>query len=154
MQRYNDEQACQRNRREKISCIKHACVLKKSSSTLFLDERFVAQSFVHIEFHRSRRGSISGEKIKRNESTFALRPTLILQEESSCRVQLLRGDKVEGDHARVRNDLDASRGTAIFEQRSSFFSHSHDVHAIAICFWSWNIITTFLLFNPFIIFPT
>lgn len=101
------------------------------------------------------RSSISGKK-KNKKKRIDLRSqevkrTLILQEESSCRVQPLRGDKVEGDHARVRNDLDASRGTAILEQRSSFFSHSHDVHAIAICFWSWTTIRTFLFLYPYYI---
>lgn len=112
---------------------------KKFVDSLFLDERFVVQSFVHIEFHRSRFQRKKKKKSKKKRidvRSREVRRTLILQEESSCRVQPLRGDKVEGDHARVRNDLDASRGTAILEQRSSFFSHPHDVHAIAICFWS------------------
>ena len=60
--------------------------------------------------------------------------TLILQEESSCSVQSLRGDEVESDHVRVRDDLDADHGTAILEQRSSFFSYSHNVHATSVRF--------------------
>lgn len=120
-------------------CQTRLCSKKKFVDSLFLDERFIVQSFVHIEFHRSLRFQ---EKKRNNKKkridlrSQEVRRTLILQEESSCRVQPLRGDKVEGDHARVRNDLDASRGTTILEQRPSFFSHSHDVHAIAICFWS------------------
>lgn len=56
-------------------CQTRLCSKKKFVDSLFLDERFIVQSFVHIEFHRSLRFQEKKKKktIRRNESTFVLR---------------------------------------------------------------------------------
>lgn len=129
------------SRRKGIVCQTRLRSKKKKSSSIryfwmkdSLCNRLFISSSIDLDFREKKKKKSKKKRI--DVRSREVRRTLILQEESSCRVQPLRGDKVEGDHARVRNDLDASRGTAILEQRSSFFSHPHDVHAIAICFWS------------------
>lgn len=54
-------------------CQTRLCSKKKFVDSLFLDERFIVQSFVHIEFHRSLRFQGKKKTIRRNESIFVLR---------------------------------------------------------------------------------